>query len=431
MMNPGPRSVDSLSTRDLAGWRNALFILFASSGVTLSSWVARLPTARDDLALSTLEVGLIMLASSIGSILGLVAAPPLLARLGPRKAVASMLVVNAAALVVIGLGTSLFGATLIVVAGLAFFGFGAGAADVMVNVDAAAAEKALGKTIMPLMHGCFSMGTIIGAGIGAAAAALRVPVAYHLSAIAVLVAVGVVVAVRFVPVRLPAEATLTVTGTIVLPAGSQTSMRERLAVWKDVRLLLIGLVMLGMAFAEGSANDWIALATVDGHHQSDAAGAIFLGVFVTAMTAGRFSGGPFIDRFGRTAAVRTTAVLGVAGLLLFILSGTPWLAVVGTVLWGLGASLGFPIGMSAAAEDPKRAAARVSAVAMIGYCALLVGPPVLGFLGQHLGILHALFLILGLIALAGLCAPAVRPVVGHRPGAGDGLNLGTASPERA
>jgi MFS family permease len=163
-----------------------------------------------------------------------------------------------------------------------------------------------------------------------------------------------------------------------------------------------------MTFAEGSANDWLALAAVDGHDLSNTDGAIVFGVFVAAMTIGRVIGGPLIDRFGRVAVLRACAALGVAGLLLFIVAPTIWILVTGIVLWGLGASLGFPVGMSAAADDPKRAAARVSAVAIIGYFAFLVGPPALGLLGQHVGILNALYVILALMVLAGCAAPAAR-----------------------
>jgi cyanate permease len=82
--------------------------------------------------------------------------------------------------------------------------------------------------------------------------------------------------------------------------------------------------------------------------------------------------------------------------------------VVGTVLWGFGVSLGFPLGMSAAADGTDKPAARVSAVAMIGYCAFLVGPPLIGFLGQAFGILNALFVLLVLMVASALAAPAVR-----------------------
>ena len=139
------------------------------------------------------------------------------------------------------------------------------------------------------------------------------------------------------------------------------------------------------------------------------------GCFVAAMTVGRVLGGPVVDRIGRVAAIRITAGMGVIGLLLFILGGPMWVVVLGTVLWGLGVSLGFPLGMSAAADGSTNTAARVSAVAIIGYCAFLVGPPLIGFLGKEFGILHALFLILALLVASLLAAPAVRPVKREEP----------------
>lgn len=324
--------------------------------------------------------------------------------------------VVALGLVLVGVGSDMLPAIPIVAVGLALLGFGNGAVDVMMNVEAAAAEKAVGKTIMPLMHACFSVGTVAGAGIGAAATALGVDVSWHLIVTAVVVAVAVAVCVRYVPARedLGDEHADEGAGQHGLANATPTKpgwrdrLLDSLSVWKDARLILIGIVMLGMAFAEGSANDWIALATVDGHHQDNATGAVFLGIFVAAMTVGRVIGGPFIDRFGRVPIIRGSAALGVIGLLLFILGPNTWLVVVGTILWGIGASLGFPVGMSAAADDTRRAAARVSAVAMIGYCAFLVGPPLIGFLGQHFGILNALYVILVLLVLSGLAAPATR-----------------------
>jgi len=81
---------------------------------------------------------------------------------------------------------------------------------------------------------------------------------------------------------------------------------------------------------------------------------------------------------------------------------------VGIVLWGLGSALGFPVGMSAAADDPRTAAARVSAVATIGYCAFLIGPPIIGVLGEQVGILRALLVVLVLVVAAGLASGAAR-----------------------
>ena len=413
-MTHAPRNTQATrSTRELLGWRNAIFTVFFLSGLSLASWVARIPAIRDDTALNTQGVGLVILSGSIASVVGLIAAPWLLARFGARSGMIGALVTVSAGLVLVGLGGSVLPSIPLVVVGLALFGFGNGAVDVMMNVEGAEAEREIGRTLMPLMHAFFSFGTVAGAGLAAVASALGISVAVHLGIIALLIAAGVIVAVRFVPLREelgddPHTETPRVPWT--------QRLREGLAVWADIRLLLIGVVMLGMSFAEGSANDWLALAVVDGHGFDATVGAAVFTVFTVAMTAARVLGGPVIDRFGRVPTLRVLAGTGVAGLALFIFATEPWMIIVGTVLWGVGASLGFPVGMSAAADVPDRrlAAARVSAVAIIGYCAFLAGPPFLGFLGQQFGILNALLVILILMVMAGLAAPAARERSGPR-----------------
>jgi cyanate permease len=83
---------------------------------------------------------------------------------------------------------------------------------------------------------------------------------------------------------------------------------------------------------------------------------------------------------------------------------------VGVALWGIGAALAFPMGMSAAADDPKQAAARVSVVSTLGYVAFLAGPPLLGFLGDVIGIRMALLVIGVPIVIALLLAGAAKPL---------------------
>ena len=175
--------------------------------------------------------------------------------------------------------------------------------------------------------------------------------------------------------------------------------------WRDRRTLLIGVLVLGLALAEGAAGDWVALALADGYGQSDAAGAVGYGLFVTFMTIGRFAGTAILDRFGRVVVMRWCSATAVVGLALFVFSPVPWLAFVALAVWGLGASLGFPVGMSAAADDPVHAAARVSVVSTIGYGAFLCGPPLLGLLAEHFGILHSLLAPLVLLVVSFFLAP--------------------------
>jgi MFS family permease len=126
------------------------------------------------------------------------------------------------------------------------------------------------------------------------------------------------------------------------------------------------------------------------------------------MTAGRFVGTGLIDRFGRVVVLWGTMVLAAAGVLLIVFADAAVLVVLGIVLWGVGASLGFPVGMSAAADDPAKAAARVSVVSTIGYTAFLGGPPLLGFLGSHFGVLEALLVVSLILVPSAFAVPAAR-----------------------
>lgn len=411
MSQPTPTS--SRTRHELHAWRNAVFVIFVLSGLSMATWVARIPGVRDDLGLGTdpSAIGLLILGMSAGAIVGLTVSSLVLARFGPHKGMVGSLAIVAAGTLVVGVGSTVFHAAPVVAVGLVLLGFGNGMVDVMMNVEGTAVEREIGKTLMPLMHAFFSLGTVIGAGIGAAAAALHIGVAWHLAFVAVVLVAASLAAIRFIP----READLgDETGEKPrIPFGDR--MRAALAVWADWRLILIGVVMLGMAFGEGSANDWISLAVVDGHDQANSTGAVVFGCFVAAMTVGRVLGGSLVDRIGRATAIRVTAGMGAIGLLLFILGGPMWVVVIGTVLWGFGVSLGFPLGMSAAADGAANPAARVSAVAIIGYCAFLVGPPLIGFLGKEFGLLDALYLVLVLLVASFLAASAVRPAAQQQP----------------
>ena len=126
------------------------------------------------------------------------------------------------------------------------------------------------------------------------------------------------------------------------------------------------------------------------------------------MTLGRVAGTTLLDRYGRVAVLRVMLVGAGAGSLLVVFGGSAPLAYLGAAIWGVGVSLGFPVGMSAAADDPDRAAARISVVATIGYTAFIAGPPLLGFLGDSFGILRALLAVGAMLVVALLVVPAVR-----------------------
>ena len=401
---PAPLTVGGLDRRQIVAWRNAMFVVFSLCGLALASWVSRLPAVRDELGASTLDMGVLIFGLSFGSILGLLGSSHIIARIGARTTLRWGFTIAPIGLAIAGVAATVSPNFVVIFIGLAVFGASFSMSDVAMNVSGAANERALGRAIMPIYHAFFSFGTIAGAALGALAEVLDVPIALHIGFVALVIVVLGQLSIRFLQ-----DENFVVDGDEpVADDDHSKSWRGRLSIWRDPRTLLIGVIVLGMAFAEGSANDWLTLAMVDGHDVSGTVGALMFGVFVTAMTVGRLSGVFLLDRFGRVPVLRGSAVLAMVGLLIVIFGPSAEIAVVGIVLWGLGSSLGFPVGMSAAADDPKTAAARVSAVATIGYCAFLVGPPIIGVLGEHFGILNALLVVLVLVIAAGIASSAAR-----------------------
>ena len=391
-----------LTRPQVRAWRNALFAIFGLCGLSIASWASRIPAVKEALQVSTSSMGILIFGIAAGSIVGLLASSHVIARIGARRTIAVVLTVGAVGFALAGFGVSVGPSYAVVMVGLVIFGSMFSICDVAMNLQGAVNERVLGRSVMPVFHAFFSFGTVIGAALGAAAEAIHLPIAAHLLIVAVIFAGGALVSVRFL------QSEHIIAEDAVAHDDHSKTWQGRLSIWRDPRTLLIGLIVLGMAFTEGSANDWLALAMVDGHDTTKATGALVLGIFVASMTVGRLAGVSLLDRFGRVPVLRGSAVLAAIGLIIVIFIPVLWISIVGVVFWGLGASLGFPVGMSAAADDPKTAAARVSAVATIGYFAFLVGPPVIGFLGQHVGLLHALLVVFVLVALAGLASGAAR-----------------------
>lgn len=379
----------------------ATYAAFIVCGFAFASWASRIPQVRDQLHLSPSQLGLLLLSIAAGSVTSLPLAGIIIHRWTSRRTVAVMSVVLA-----VGLGIAAVGyliGVVPVVIGLFVVGFANGGWDVAMNVQGATVERQLGRSIMPRFHAGYSFGTVAGALAGVLMVALHVPVPIHLGLVAAVVAIVVPLAVRgFVP-------DVEDSRVQVDDEPVKSSAASALSRWREPRTLMIGLVVFAFAFAEGSGDDWIGVSLIDGYDSHAAVATLGLAAFLTAMTTVRWFGTGLLDRFGRVAVIRGLTIVAAIGVLVFVFSPSVQLAFVGVLLWGCGASLGFPVGMSAAADEPAAAAGRVSVVASIGYCAFLAGPPLIGLVGNHESVLRALTAVAVVLAVAALFTGALRP----------------------
>lgn len=381
--------------------RLAVLGVFTLAGVCFASFASRIPDVKQTLDLTAGELGTVLLALSAGSLIGLPLAGRITDRIGAVRTIIGAIVTVAVGFATIAVAVGVASSAPLTMLGLLFTGLGVGVWDVAMNIEGAEVERQLRRAVMPHFHAAFSLGTVAAALVGAGLSWLHVPTSLHLISVGVVAVGAGVAATRGFRPRLPAGV-LGSDGTTDHPA----SVRHRSA-WREPRTLVVGLVVLCAAFTEGSANDWLSVALVEGHGTANWVGVLSLAVFLTFMTLGRVLGTSLLDRWGRVIVLRVLFVVAAVGALLVVI-GSTWLAFVGAALWGVGASLGFPVGMSAAADDPARAGARVSVVATIGYVAFIAGPPLLGHLGDAVGILRALTVVGAMSLLALLLVPATR-----------------------
>lgn len=377
-------------------WYKAIIVIFTMSGISISTWFSRTPEVRDLLQANTGTMGLILLGLSVGSIVGLVLSNVFVRKKGGRVAI-----VISAFLMFLGFTTLAIGSTLssifVVTAGLFLFGAGSGMCNVAMNLEGTEIEYRIKKTILPILHASFSIGTLIGAGAGILFIHLGVSVLNHLLVIALLFFLSIFICTRFIP-----------HGTGMDQHEKQPNTVESTqTAWLNKRTLSLAMIALCLAFVEGSANDWIPLAMVDGYQVSHSMSTVIYALFLCGMISGRLISGRLIDRFGRVLLLRVAIVSAAAGLLLVILKISLVVCMISIFLWGLGASLGFPLTISAAGDDSRYAVKRVSIVTLSGYTASLSGPPILGLLANQVGLLHAFIFVLFAICIAGIFTKAV------------------------
>ncbi len=393
-------AIPSPSPRSLVVALVSFFFIF---GFASAAWVVRIPDIRELIHVNTALLGILFLSGSVGAMLALIAAPRIVAHYATRVAIGAgftfILIGGVGSITALYLGNP-------VLLGIGGFitGMGYGVGDVGINVEGAELEKRSGRSLLPQLHGAFSLGTLIGALLGSAAAALLIPVTTQTIIIDAIYVAVLLVMIRYIPRGTGQEHGEHAT-------AEKTTRVERRANWTNRRVIFLGLAIFGASVAEGGANDWLALAMVDDYKIAAAEAGLTFAVLVGAMTVVRLAGGKMVDKIGRALTLRIFGVAGMIGVLFVILGApSPVFAWIGAALWGAGIALAFPLLISAAA-DGENSSGRVAVVTAFGYAAFLVAPPVLGFLGQTIGLINMFWVFVGLIGLLVVFAGAARPLV--------------------
>ncbi len=371
----------------------ATFATFAVNGAVIGSWTSRIPALKLHLDVGLSVLGLVFLCMGLGSLISMPFTGFVL------KYVSTKVVGIACAL---GSCLTLVGLTHVdhVVAFSVFYAFAGlcyGAWDVTMNVHANAVEIAYGRTIMPALHGAWGAGMLVGAAAGFLFTRADISLEAHMT-IALLLLMVLAVGLMLVWLDLRDQH--------VDPPGKERLGRRAMI----SASLVIGVMVMCSTIGEGSAADWLALHMVEDHNTSAAIGTSVYVIYALFLTGGRLGGHLLINGLGRVNAIRVSGVVTFIGVVVVILAPSTPLSYVGAALWGLGLAVVFPAAVSAAGElGGAYAGQTISTVVTIAYGGFLIGPPMLGFLGDHFGLSNAFWVVavlaLGYAALAGSARP--------------------------
>ena len=374
---------------DIGRARLAVTSLFLAHGTLFGSWVARIPAVQEELELGEGELGLALLFLTLGAVVAMPISGWVVAREGSRVTARPALVAFAVLLPVLAVAPSLVSLALALLA----FGAAAGALDIAMNAHGVEVERRYGRPILSSFHAGWSFGGLAGAGIGALAAWAGVGLVAHFTAVAVAVGAA----------GLFASAAL-------LPAGADRPEAAPRLARPPRRLLALALLAFCGLFAEGAAADWSAVYLAGPLDAGAGLAALGFAAFSVAMAVFRLLGDSLTTRWGPVTLMRRGALLAAGGLGAALLIGHPVAALVGFVCMGAGLAAVVPVAFRAAGSLPGvPPSAGIASLTTVGYTAFLVGPPVIGFVAELVGLPLALGIVVVLLGVLAALAAEAEP----------------------
>ena len=383
--------------------RASVTATFAVHAFVSGTWAPRIPALKTNLGLDAGDLGLALTAFAVGLLVGTRIVGFVVDRVGTRMPIRLGLPVFCVALVSVALARDLAS----LAAAFAFLGLMSGFLDVAMNTNAVAVEREYGRPIMSGLHGLWSVGLLAGSAVAVGAAALGAGVKLHFSIVAaVLVVVAAVTTRNLLPVSRTRD-----TAEPAAPAGR---------VWSKPALLL-GLIAFGSFVGEGAAADWSAVYIHERIGTGTGVAGLGFVAFSVGMIGSRFAGDRLSVRIGPAAVTRIGALIAAAGLALPLIAPGPGTAVAGYLLCGLGLGPIVPIVFSAAGNvDHARSGAILGLVVTIAYVGSVIGPVIIGFTADLIGLRAALAFPVVLALVTACLAGTVGTAAGGRPSGGRG-----------
>lgn len=380
--------------------------MFFVMGVVSMAWVPRIPEIKTANGLTDSQFGLVLVASSVGAVLGAQLSGRAIHRFGSRPVMYFSAVIVPTGVTLMGVSPNAW----ILVLGLFVMGFGYAALDIGGNAQAVAIEKHLSRRYITSFHGMWSIGTLTATLLGASVVYLLTPSQNLVSVALIGMLVFFFATSRLLPKTLDEH------------KGDGEVETKSSIPWLGVIAIPLWIMGVGASasfIAEGAAADWGALLLRDFMDIDKGFNASAFATFGVAMIISRFFGDRWLEKYGPFKVVRVLGVLGGtvwgAGILVgvWLSAGYPLLAliIVNTGFFFAGIAIGpmFPAFVIGAANikgvAPSIGIARIGVISIGAY---FVGPSLVGLLSDLVTLPLAMLYPAGALVLAGYLARVLR-----------------------
>lgn len=358
--------------------RLAVSAFFFLNGLCFASWASRIPAIQERLQLNEGALGTLLLCIPIGALTSLPLSGWVITRTGSRPVMILSAMLYALCLCMIGLAPTPF------ILGITLFCFGiiGNLGNISVNTQAVAVELLFNRTIMASFHATWSMAGLTGAGIGILMINLHVPPQMHFFYVAAIAFLIVLTSFRYT-LRQPGEKTA----------------KQPFFVKPDKALIGLGIIAFCCMICEGTMYDWSGVYFAKVVNARPGLVTIGYTAFTLATTTGRFLGDWLTLRYGIKGMLSGSGVLTAAGLLLAVFLPFTFWATIGFFLVGLGVSTVIPLVYSQAGKSSTMSPGMaLAAVTTVGFFGFLLGPPLIGFIAQAVG-LRVSFSVIAMMGL--------------------------------
>jgi MFS family permease len=361
------KSYSDLKAKYLNRIRWAVSLFYFSTGLCFSSWASRIPDIKTALNLSNGQLGTILFAIPVGQLTMMYFSGKLVTRFGSHKILLFSILMYAFSLTNIGLATN--GLQL----GFALYALGifANLSNISVNTQGVYTERLFNRTIMTTFHGIWSLAGFTGSIVGLAMTGLGIVPYIHFVVIATIILLLFAFNFKF----------------LIKVRNNSISEEKKRFIKYDKNLVLLGIIGFCSLASEGVMFDWSGVYFKDIVKVPDSLVVLGYSSFMIMMASGRFLGGGLITKFGRIKVMQVSGFLISLGLFIAVVFPFLLSCTIAFMMVGLGVSTIIPTLYSLAGKHPTVPTGEaLTAVSSISFLGFLMGPPVIGYIAELLGL---------------------------------------------